>query len=186
MTTPCSTGVRLPSASTMTLLKLPMKPWKSASCASRWMLHVRVVDEALLELLDELGRLGAAQRLVDVEDAGRRAWRRAPRGGPRSPVGQRQGGRHAGHAAADDQGGVGERHVDLVERLEQRGAGHGHAHQVVRLVGGLLGLVAMDPASTGRGCWPSRRGTGSGRPRGACPGRSARGCAACRRRPPRG
>ena len=62
-------------------------------------------------------------------------------------VGQRQGGRHAGDAAADHQGRVVDRHGVLVQRQQSRRAGHGHADQVDRLVRRLAGLSGVHPGA---------------------------------------
>ena len=146
MTTPLSIAVRLPSFSPMTLEKLPMKPWKSTSSASRWILTLglstRRCSSCLTSAVGSLplmvspssrhvaAELGRALDEVDLV----------------AHVAERQGAGHAGDAAADDDGGVRERHVDLEQRLEQPGPGHAHLDQFLGLLRGLLRLLGVHPA----------------------------------------
>ena len=123
-----------------------MKPWKSSSRASRWILTLGL----------SMTRCSRAA----AKSAGREPLMVWSSSSTRPPsfglaldemdlvahVAEGGGGGHAGHAAADHDGGVGERHVDLVERLEQARPGDRHADEVLGLVGGLGGLVAVHPA----------------------------------------
>ena len=139
-------GVRLPSCSRMTLEKLPMKPWKSASSASRWMRTLGLSTSRRSSCVDVVGRIAAADGVAELEHVA------AELGGALDEVdlvahlAERDGGRHAGDAAADHDGAVRERHVDLVERLEHARPGDRHADEVLGLVGRLLGLLVVHPA----------------------------------------
>ena len=60
-------------------------------------------------------------------------------------VGQRQGRRDAGQSAADDEGVVIHAQLARLEGLQELRLGDGHAHEVLGLLGGLDGLVHVDP-----------------------------------------
>ena len=123
-----------------------MKPWKSASSASRWILTLGLSTRRCSICLTSA--VGSLPLMVSPSSS---TW--PPSLGERSircdlvaHVAERQGAGHAGDAAADDDGGVRERHVDLEQRLEQPGPGHAHLHQFLGLLRGLLRLLGVHPA----------------------------------------
>ena len=79
--------------------------------------HVWVVDQALLELRHERRRVVALDGLVEFEHMAAQLGGALHQVHLVAHVAQGEGGGHAGDAAAHDQGGMGERHVHLVERL---------------------------------------------------------------------
>ena len=60
-------------------------------------------------------------------------------------VGQGQGRRDAGQTAADDEGRVIDAQLAGLQGLEELRLGDGHAHEVLGLLGGCLGLVHVHP-----------------------------------------
>ena len=60
---------------------------------------------------------------------------------------QVQRGRHARHAAADHEGGVGDGELALLERLEPRGLRDRHADEVLGLFGRLGRRLLVDPGA---------------------------------------
>ena len=106
---------------------------------------VGVIDDALHERGDELGGIAAPDGPIDLEHPPPELVGALHEVHLVAHLAQRRSGRHAGDATADDDRGVGEWHVDLVERLELARPRHAHADQVLGLVGCLLGLVAVHP-----------------------------------------
>ena len=62
-------------------------------------------------------------------------------------VGQAQGGLHTGHAAADNQTGLGDRQIEFLQRRLQAHSGHGHADLVLGPMGGGFRLVLVNPGA---------------------------------------
>ena len=52
---------------------------------------------------------------------------------------------HARDTATDDHGTGGDLQLHLLQGAEQGGLGHGHAHQVLGLLGGRLGIIGVHP-----------------------------------------
>ena len=138
-----STSVRLPLALAYDAAEVADEALEVGYLGLQMDVHVRIVDQTLLELFDELRRPGAADRPVDGQGGAAERSLAFDQVDRVPHLGQRQRRRHACHAAADDQRRVGERDVDLVERLEQLGTGDGHADEVPGLGRRLLWLVAV-------------------------------------------
>jgi len=108
-------------------------------------LDVGVVDELSLELGHVRGGVAAADRRAELEDVAAEPRAALDEVHLVAHLAEGERGRHAGDAAADDEGRVGERHVDLEQRLEQPGPGDRHAHEVLGFLGRLLRLVRVHP-----------------------------------------
>ena len=130
----------------MTPEKLPMKPWKSASSDSRWMWTAGFSTSFCSKSAYVLAGVAAADGAAQLQGVAAELGRALHQVDVVTHLAERGGGRHAGDAAAHDDGGVRERHVDLVERLEHARPGDRHAHEVAGLVGRLLRLRVVHPA----------------------------------------
>ena len=146
MTTPWSTDVRLPSLSDDGAGEVADEAVEVGELGLEVDLDVGVVDQALLELLDERGGIVALDGLAELEHVAAELAGALDEVRLVAHVAEREGAGHARHAAADDDGGVGERHVHLEQRLEEPGAGHAHLDELLGLLRGLLRLLGVYPA----------------------------------------
>ena len=78
-----------------------MKPWKSASSASRWILTLGLSTSLLLELGDEGGGVAAADRRTQLEHVAAELGAALDEVRLVAHGAERARGRHAGDAAAD-------------------------------------------------------------------------------------
>ena len=147
MTTPCSTSslspflreARLEVAHEAVHCRRPLRPDASVICG--W------AEGPLDHLRQELLRVLAVEEIPNVPRVAAQLGLALDQVDAEALVGQGQGGRHPGHAAADDQGVVIQRQRPLRERLDQAGLGHRHPHQRLGLLRGLLRLVHVDPGA---------------------------------------
>ncbi len=131
----------------MRVLKLPRNPSTPATVAPRCAVMCGWASVRLDHLRQELLRVLAVAEIPDVPGVAAQLGLALDQVDAEALVGQGQGRRHPGHAAADDQGIVIQRQRPLGQRLDQPRLGHRHPHQSLGLLGGLLGLVHVDPGA---------------------------------------
>ncbi len=104
-----------------------------------------------LRALDGLGQQGldvvAVQRAVDLADRAAQAVALFDQVDGEALLGQGQGGRHAGDAAADHQGRVVHRRAGFLQGHERGRPGRRHADQVDRLLGRRGRVARVDPGA---------------------------------------
>ena len=140
-------------------LEVADKPFHMLDGTGEVDLNLRVVHHFLSQPLSIGANLFAAPGLVEVEGLTAELRRLLHQIDGIALIGERFGGHHAGHAAANHQGFPGDAQLRFLQRFQQHDLGHRHAHEVFGLFRGSDGIACCAPRNPGCGYWPSRTDT---------------------------